>query len=91
MDAFAPNPPEWTTKSIHAHNFCCPTCQASSLEAAEVWINRRSPVLTENRSRKWQEFYHCQCGCAWWAWSNDRPPTNLVKVEEEGEEPYFGF
>ncbi|KAB8334163.1 hypothetical protein SD80_006880 [Scytonema tolypothrichoides VB-61278] len=73
IDAFAPTPPEWTNTAIHAYEFCCPKCHSSSLEALQVWINRRSPVMTENYRRKWQEFYQCHCGCAWWAWSSDRP------------------
>lgn len=48
------------------------------MESERVWINRRSPVLTENYRRKWQEFYQCRCGCAWWAWSDERPPSDLV-------------
>ncbi|MBK4731541.1 hypothetical protein JJD41_16955 [Oxynema sp. CENA135] len=75
MDAFEPIAPEWTAKAIHAHQFCCPTCQASSMEAKRVWINRRSPVYGEDRSRKWQEFYECECSTVWWAWSSDRPPS----------------
>ncbi|AUT02714.1 hypothetical protein CLI64_21220 [Nostoc sp. CENA543] len=82
MDAFAPIPPEWTHKAVHAYEFCCPSCRASSLEAVQVWINRRSPVLTEGNRRKWQEFYHCQCGCVWWAWSSDRPPSDLIKQQD---------
>jgi len=82
MEPFAPIPPEWTNQAIHASQFCCPSCRASSLEAAEVWLNRRSPVLTENHRRKWQEFYHCNCGYVWWAWSSDRPPTNLSSPDE---------
>lgn len=81
MEAFALIPPEWTNQAIHAHNFCCPNCKASSLEAEKVWLNRRSPVLTEERRRKWQEFYNCNCGCVWWAWSSDRPPTDLSKQD----------
>jgi len=77
MDAFAPIPPEWTKEAVHAYQFCCPTCYASSLEATQVWINRRSPVYTPENRRKWQEFYQCKCGCAWWAWSSDRPPSDL--------------
>ena len=77
MDAFAPLPPQWTGSAIHARQFCCPTCNASSLDAKDVWINRRSPVYTEEHGRKWQEFYRCACGCAWWAWSTDRPPSDL--------------
>ncbi|OKH55735.1 hypothetical protein NIES2101_02730 [Calothrix sp. HK-06] len=82
MEAFAFFPPEWTSEAIHAYDFCCPTCHSSSLEATQVWINRRAPVTTENYKRKWQEFYRCQCGGVWWAWSNDRPPTNLKKPDD---------
>ncbi|AFY44203.1 hypothetical protein [Nostoc sp. PCC 7107] len=82
MDAFAPIPPEWTSEAVHAYEFCCPTCHSSSREALQVWINRRSPVFSEEHRRKWQEFYKCHCGCAWWAWSSDRPPSDLVKSED---------
>ncbi|URD50171.1 hypothetical protein [Chroococcidiopsis sp. CCNUC1] len=74
MDAFAPIPPQWTKQATHANEFCCPRCRSGSREAERVWLNRRSPVFTENNRRKWQEFYQCQCSCVWWAWSNDRPP-----------------
>jgi hypothetical protein len=47
------------------------------MEAEKVWINRRSPVFTEEHRKKWQEFYLCTCGVSWWAWSSDRPPTDL--------------
>jgi hypothetical protein len=77
MDAFDPNPPEWTNQAVHAHQFHCPQCHATSREAVGVWINRRSPVTSANRGRYLQEFYHCHCDYAWWAWSKDRPPTNL--------------
>lgn len=77
MDAFATTPPEWTNKATHAYEFCCPNCNSGSREAVEVWINRRSPVMTEDHRRKWQEFYNCHCSFAWWAWSSDRPPTDL--------------
>ncbi|GAA6623728.1 hypothetical protein [Scytonema sp. NUACC26] len=77
MDAFTPIPPNWTNQATHAYEFCCPKCRSSSLEAVQVWINRRSPVLTEQNRRKWQEFYQCHCGSVWWAWSSDRPPTEL--------------
>ncbi len=83
MDAFSPVPPEWTTSATHALLFCCPNCHASSREAELVWINRRSPVMTEEYQRIWQEFYQCQCGKVWWAWSNERPPSGLVKQEPE--------
>jgi len=78
MDAFAPIPPEWTEKAIHAENFCCPTCRATCMEAERVWINRRSPVYTEDYRKKWQEFYHCHCGTVWWAWSTERPPSEFA-------------
>ncbi|QYX32667.1 hypothetical protein [Sphaerospermopsis torques-reginae] len=79
MDAFAPTPPEWTDQAVHAYEFCCPKCHSSSREAVQVWLNRRSPVTTPENRRKWQEFYLCHCGCAWWAWSSDRkPPSKLI-------------
>lgn len=79
MDAFSPVPPRWTKSATHALEFCCPSCRASVSEAQQVWINRRAPVMTEDDHRKWQEFYQCQCGTAWWAWSSDRPPSELAK------------
>jgi hypothetical protein len=79
MEAFDPIPPSWTQSAIHAREFCCPKCSLSSLEATKVWINRRSPVFTEDHRRKWQEFYSCPCGAIWWAWSSDRPPTDFIK------------
>jgi hypothetical protein len=81
MEAFAPLPPAWTEPATHAREFCCPSCRAQSLEATQVWINRRSPVYNEDHRRKWQEFYQCTCGTAWWAWSSDRPPTELKPPE----------
>jgi predicted RNA-binding Zn-ribbon protein involved in translation (DUF1610 family) len=79
MEAFEPIPPEWITKAVHAHEFYCPSCHATSMQAQRVWINRRSPVYTENHRRKWQEFYECgNCGCVWWAWSSDRPPSEFA-------------
>jgi hypothetical protein len=81
MDAFALTAPDWTETAIHAQGFCCPTCHALTDRAQQAWINRRSPVFTENHRRKWQEFYHCECGTAWWAWSSDRPPTTLKKPD----------
>jgi len=77
MDAFDPIPPQWTNTAIHAHKFCCPKCHSTSREAEQVWLNRRSPVTTEDYRRKWQEFYRCHCTCVWWAWSNERPPADL--------------
>ncbi|MBD1849605.1 hypothetical protein [Leptolyngbya sp. FACHB-711] len=81
MDAFALTPPGWTRSAIHATEFCCPSCRSLVLDAQKVWINRRAPVFTEDHHRKWQEFYQCQCGAAWWAWSSDRPPTQLKKPD----------
>jgi hypothetical protein len=78
MEAFSPTPPDWTQQAIHAHEFCCPNCRATSAEATAAWIDRRSLVLQENRRRKWQEFYHCQCGKVWWGWSNDRTPNEFA-------------
>ncbi|MGD1910236.1 MAG: hypothetical protein ACFB2X_05090 [Rivularia sp. (in: cyanobacteria)] len=76
MDAFAPSPPDWTNEATHAVSFYCPKCGSTSREAEKVWINRRSPVVTEKYRRKWQEFYYCNCGYVWWAWSSDRPPAD---------------
>jgi hypothetical protein len=81
MDAFARIPPDWTQLAIHAREFCCPSCRAASVDAKQVWINRSSPVFTEDHRRKWQEFYQCQCDTVWWFWSTDRPPTNLKKPD----------
>ncbi|MBF2080061.1 MAG: hypothetical protein IGR76_16465 [Synechococcales cyanobacterium T60_A2020_003] len=83
MDAFSPAPPDWAQSAKHAHPFCCPTCKASCMEAQAVWINRRAPVYTEDHRRKWQEFYHCSCGTAWWAWSSDRPKPENQSLDEE--------
>lgn len=82
MDAFAPISPEWTNTAIHGYGFCCPKCRSSSWEAEKVWLNRRSPVMTEDYRRKWQEFYQCRCGCVWWAWSNERPPSEFSTGED---------
>lgn len=77
MEAFARTAPQWTKDAIHAVPFCCPRCQSSPRKAKRVWLNRYSPVLTENRGRKWQEFYKCECDQAWWAWSSDRQKSDL--------------
>ena len=84
MDAFrfTMDPPEWTQAAIHAHEFCCPACHAQASQAERVWLNRHSPVYTPNQKRKWQEFYQCECGQAWWAWSSDRPPSEFGQQEE---------
>ncbi|NJR50966.1 MAG: hypothetical protein HC780_16695 [Leptolyngbyaceae cyanobacterium CSU_1_3] len=78
MDAFEPTPPPWTKSAVHAHVFSCPKCHQASTEAERVWINRRSPVFLEDYRKKWQEFYQCSCETVWWAWSNDRPPSELA-------------
>lgn len=83
MDAFEPVPPIWTKSALHSFTFSCPTCHKSSKEADSVWVNRRSPVFTEDYRKKWQEFYHCQCGQAWWGWSSDRPPSELGTREPD--------
>lgn len=83
MEAFEYTPPEWTDAATHATFFGCPCCRASSKQAQRAWINRQSPVYTEERRRKWQEFYLCGCGTAWWAWSSDRPPSELTNPERE--------
>jgi hypothetical protein len=77
MNAFDPTPPEWIQLAIHALHFSCPRCEASSRQSTHVWLNRRTPVYTEQNRRKWQEFYHCDCGQVWWAWSDERPPSLL--------------
>jgi hypothetical protein len=77
MDAFEPIPPDWAQKATHAQSFCCPRCGQLPSQAKSVWINRRSPVYTENHRRKWQEFYACECDAVWWAWSSDRPPSEF--------------
>lgn len=82
MDPFAPTPPSWTEQATHALEFFCPRCGASSREAKDVWVNRRSPVYTEDHRRKLQEFYQCECGAAWWAWSTDRPPPEETPRDE---------
>jgi hypothetical protein len=99
MEAFSPTPPNWTEKAIHAAEFCCPVCSASSAESTAAWINRRSPVLVENRKRKWQEFYLCQCDRAWWGWSNDRAPNEFadrIPPSNDGDpdsdyDSFFGY
>ena len=58
MEAFDLTPPEWTKSAIHAFDFCCPKCGAVSMEAEAVWINRRSPVYTENNRRKSVSYTH---------------------------------
>lgn len=80
MNAFDPVPPQWTTTAIHAHGFCCPACGALSIAAERVWLNRGSPVFTEDHRKKWQEFYYCACDQAWWAWSTDRPNSTNWSV-----------
>ncbi|MDF0553246.1 hypothetical protein [Kamptonema sp. UHCC 0994] len=82
MEAFEPTPPDWAATAKHAFEFSCPKCGASCTEAVRVWINRRSPVYTETHRRKWQEFYECKCGSPWWAWSSDRPPSELTPPDD---------
>ncbi|MDX1978500.1 MAG: hypothetical protein SFT94_12580 [Pseudanabaenaceae cyanobacterium bins.68] len=78
--AFSPLPPAWTRAAIHAHLLACPQCQRAAAEAVGVWLNRSAPVYDLNHRRQWQEFYQCSCGCAWWAWSSDRPPSQLTQT-----------
>ena len=80
MEAFNLTPPQWIESAIHAFDFCCPKCGASTMEAKAAWINRRSPVYTGNNRPKWQEFYHCHCNASWWAWSSDRPPSKYTRI-----------
>ncbi|MEX0268285.1 hypothetical protein AB3R30_04010 [Leptolyngbyaceae cyanobacterium UHCC 1019] len=89
MEAFELIPPEWTQLAVHAATFQCPNCHASSKSANQVWINRRSPVFTEDHRRKWQEFYQCNCETVWWGWSSDRPPSELTNQERELPPPRF--
>jgi hypothetical protein len=93
MEAFSPTPPAWTELATHAQGFCCPNCGSGSTAATAAWINRRSPILLENRKRKWQEFYNCACGTAWWGWSDDRTPNEFAVGEAsptENRVPYNG-
>ncbi|HEY9735562.1 MAG TPA: hypothetical protein V6D06_04740 [Trichocoleus sp.] len=88
INAFSPIAPKWTEAATHTTQFCCPRCGAETGKAQAVWINRRSPVYTENHRRKWQEFYHCECETAWWAWSSDRPPAQYSQrqdIEDDGD------
>ncbi|MBR8832211.1 MAG: hypothetical protein N5P05_000727 [Chroococcopsis gigantea SAG 12.99] len=82
MDAFSLSPPQWTENSVHSTGFHCPHCGLNPAKAKAAWLNRRAPVTGNDGRRKWQEFYLCECDKAWWAWSDDRPPTNLRKIEE---------
>ena len=61
-------------------NSVVPNVKSGPAEAEQVWINRRAPVMTEEYRRIWQEFYACQCGQAWWAWSSDRPPESATLI-----------
>ncbi|MEM8639961.1 MAG: hypothetical protein AAGG51_14270 [Cyanobacteria bacterium P01_G01_bin.54] len=79
MDAFNPIPPAWVEHAIHAFSFHCPHCGEPVSAAQNVWLNRRAPVMETNNRRKFQEFYQCACGGAWWAWSSDRPPSELAE------------
>jgi hypothetical protein len=94
MDAFTPNPPAWTETATHAHTFACPQCGASEKAAQHVWVNRLAPVSTEERRRKWQEFYQCSCTKVWWGWSNDRPPNEFAdrqKLGEDDQDIFLGY
>jgi hypothetical protein len=82
IEAFEPTAPSWTNNATHSLQFCCPSCRESAAKSQRVWINRYAPVITEDYQRRWQEFYQCECGKAWWAWSSDRPPSNLKKTPE---------
>ncbi|GAB4350895.1 MAG: hypothetical protein Fur0042_19000 [Cyanophyceae cyanobacterium] len=83
MDAFSPVPPPWTEAAVRGLGFRCPRCGEGPRAATSVWLNRRSPVITERYRRKWQEFYACACGAGWWAWSDERPPSDLLKERDE--------
>jgi hypothetical protein len=85
MDAFNSIPPEWTQTATHAVKFCCPSCHSTAGESERVWINRYAPVTGDDYRRKWQEFYRCQCGKAWWGWSSDRPPSCRQNNDNDGD------
>jgi hypothetical protein len=96
MDAFSPTPPAWTEQAAHAQTFACPQCGADEKEADQVWVNRRAPVMLENRRRKWQEFYHCHCDKSWWAWSDDRPPNEYADrqppaIDDADPDNFYGY
>ncbi|NJN49007.1 MAG: hypothetical protein HC805_03450 [Alkalinema sp. RL_2_19] len=91
MNPFDRTPPEWTKDAVHALVFACPTCKQSVVEAEQVWLNRSSPVYGHDRRRKWQEFYHCQCGASWWAWSSDRPPNEYADRQQQSVDELSGF
>ncbi|WP_322742778.1 hypothetical protein [Synechocystis salina] len=57
MEVFDPTPPPWVEDTVHARGFCCPQCQAGPRQALRAWINRRSPVLGDDRRRKWLGIY----------------------------------
>jgi hypothetical protein len=91
MEAFSPTPPNWTELATHAPEFCCPSCHAGSAESTAAWINRRSPVMAENRRRKWQEFYQCNCGKAWWGWSDERTPNEFAERTPRNDDSDLDF
>ena len=64
-------------------SFVVPLAAPLAAKQKKVWINKRAPVFTPDHRRKWQEFYQCHCGCVWWAWSSDRPPSNLSSSNGE--------
>ena len=87
MEAFDPVPPAWTQAATHAQPFACPICNQACTIATAVWINRRAPVYYEDYRKKWQEFYHCQCGSAWWGWNSDRAPSELAQQDRPPRPP----
>lgn len=88
MDAFSPYPPEWIQNATHAMSFCCPTCQNPPTKAQRAWLNRYAPVTDSLQRRRWQEFYDCECGTVWWAWSTDRPPSKHRREEREDRDEF---
>ena len=88
MDAFSPYPPEWIQNATHAMSFCCPTCHNPPTKAQRAWLNRYAPVTDTLRRRRWQEFYDCECGTVWWAWSTDRPPSKHRQEEREDNDEF---
>jgi hypothetical protein len=88
MDAFSPYPPEWIKNARHALAFHCPSCQALPHDAQRAWLNRYAPVTDALYRRRWQEFYECQCGTVWWAWSSDRPPSPY-QTRDRGDRDEF--
>jgi hypothetical protein len=88
MEAFDRHPPAWVEQAVHSLTFTCPRCGASAMQAQQVWINRRAPVMGYDNRRKFQEFYHCECEQAWWAWSDDRPPSEFAERYSQRDEEF---